>query len=434
MNKQYNLYANLDIPQQNDDFLLFNKPEDKPSQEMQEPANNSTGFDSRRLESKDKDEFDLYDPFSFAPFEIGYNSHTSIFESDFNQNSSSFEKVFGEINNEEQCNDIIEEEQESNFKRIDVMDPKDFNNSENEKELDIFPQQAFIGKKREKAEEEEEIKKPDESIIKEEKPKTQEELLQELFNHPLTFHKEENNITSSCFGLVEQPIPFIDQEEEKPKKKTRVRQVGVDLNSRNRPDNLRTKVSVHLHASIISFLNLIFQLNKFSNYDKELQIRKLNRIVVGNTARKSRNNTGTYRDILLQKLSDLLNYDISEDFSTKDKRQNKLNYLKFLERCNDQKILSILNEVTVEDYFYRVFLGEENILGEQYEDLFRKKVLTFSKLIKSKVEKECKGFVIKDEAGNTIKDNAGNAIENKEYIDLLVNCAYKDFIQFYFAK
>lgn len=168
--------------------------------------------------------------------------------------------------------------------------------------------------------------------------------------------------------------------------------------TRKTKDLIGNKLLVFFRKSALSFFNSIFKL--FESEKDEFLIRKLEKKIEPKPVdekgikRKKRKNLC---DILLMpekdfplklntKLYDYFSRPISTKYgkvSKEDQNVNKENFDKFFNSCQDQELLSILKNLTVSEFYQRVFLNEENILPIKYSNIYNS-ILTLNKLIDTK--------------------------------------------------
>lgn len=195
---------------------------------------------------------------------------------------------------------------------------------------------------------------------------------------------------------------------------------GEGKHNRFGADNMQRKVKVALQASCLSFLNLL--MSKLEKEKDELLIRKMSKEQTTNVTKKctknKNNNEGNHFSMTNQLNQTILEY-FSQDISTKyrklDKNQNKKNFTIFFERCQDEKIKNLLNTLTLLEFYEKVFIGGENILGLEQSDF--EQIKTFNKYIKEKID--C---------------NKKDGFEDEKYVEDFIDYAQNCFTKHYLKK
>lgn len=119
-----------------------------------------------------------------------------------------------------------------------------------------------------------------------------------------------------------------------------------------RNSNIKKKIIVHTFKSLVSACNCILKKEKdevFPIYNNNQKIERL-------------------------KLKELLAFDVKHNFKNKNHSHNR----EILERNSNSKFRSFI-EITIEEYYKKVFIKETNILGIDDND-FNEKVWTLKKL------------------------------------------------------
>lgn len=181
-------------------------------------------------------------------------------------------------------------------------------------------------------------------------------------------------------------------------------------NSHFRPENMRTRIIGYIRKSYLSFINCILR-------TQGLFAKKMDKNQFGSAAKthRKRIKEGNFKEMINKKLRDILDLPISIDYTTiSDKdNQNKKTYYFFLQKYPDSDLIKIMEEMTIKDFYYHVFINQRNILNEKYENEFKINVITLEKIIQENVKKEKQGF------------------EDKLYVETLREYAKKDFMEYY---
>ncbi len=113
---------------------------------------------------------------------------------------------------------------------------------------------------------------------------------------------------------------------------------------------------------------------------------------------------------LVESMSKLLNRTLVEYLSRpKEKKckhcdvyENKRIFNLIFNKITDKNLVEKLQKITVEEFYTKVFINEENILGEGYENIMTE-VLTLNKQVETKVRKRDPAFQDTDYVNRFIK-------------------------------
>ncbi len=94
---------------------------------------------------------------------------------------------------------------------------------------------------------------------------------------------------------------------------------------------------------------------------------------------------------LKQKLVDYFCKPISNKYKRLSSNQNELTFNMFFQICPDEDLKERIRQITVEEYYNRVFINGENIIGPKFDVGF-KRVITFDQIINAKTIKGKEGF------------------------------------------
>ena len=182
--------------------------------------------------------------------------------------------------------------------------------------------------------------------------------------------------------------------ENNPLKKKRMRRTFGDQNTRERADNIRTRIIVFLANSIVSFLNSIT--TKYERYPGELMIRKFNRKEFGGSARKSKKHLVSFNSQINKTLADILKFRVAENYKHISKYENLHVYEEFKKRCkDDDNLIRTIERTTIKEFYEKVFMKGTNILDisdDDYEKRYSPQVMTFKKILDQKLFKKQKTF------------------------------------------